>query len=230
MTYGKLLNMEHRNRFDEAGSFLTPTGFLWARAESGCLDRGQYENPEPVLAGKSASCMISKRVFWEVGGFDSSYEILGEETDLSWRVWLYGYSVWYAPQSITYHAFNTKFKPKDFYIPRRVYFNGCRNYLSMLITNLSYPKLVFPLAAQMVVWLAAAFGMFITGKHEAAKYILLGLAYPFRHLTSIMHKRETVQRARKISDEKLLPIIMRRPGLRYYLKRFLRYIQVGLHG
>lgn len=230
MTFGKLLNMEHRNRFDEAGSFLTPTGFLWARAESGVRDVGQFEVPEPVLAGKSAACMIPKNVFWQIGAFDVSYEILGEETDLAWRVWLAGFSVWYAPQSITYHAFNTKFKPKDFYVPRRVYFNGCRNYLSMLITNLSAESLFVPCAVQCVVWSCAVVGFAITGKFQAAWNILLGLKYVFMNLPTILRKRKRIQVGRKISDNMLLPIIMRHPGLRYYLQRFLRYIQVGLHG
>src|SRR3990167_2227669 len=54
LVFGKLLNMEHRDRFDEAGSFLTSSGFLWARAESGVLDQGQFDVKGPVLAGKSA--------------------------------------------------------------------------------------------------------------------------------------------------------------------------------
>lgn len=230
MTFGKLLNMEHHNRFDEAGSFLTPSGFLWARAESGCLDRGQYEKVEPVLAGKSAACMISKRVFLEVQGYDASYEILGEETDLAWRVWLAGYQVLYVPQSITYHAFNTKFKPRDFYIPRRVYFNGCRNYLSMLVTNLECKNLPMPCIMQTVIWVAASMGFAITGKFHASWNILLGLHWFFSHLPTILRKRKRVQESRRISDSQLFPYIMRHPGLGYYLHRFLRYIQVGLHG
>ena len=29
MSYGKLWNMEHRKRFDEAGGYMTSTGFIW---------------------------------------------------------------------------------------------------------------------------------------------------------------------------------------------------------
>lgn len=231
MVFGKLLNMEWHDRFDEAGSYLTHSGFLWARAESGVLDRGQFERAEPVLAGKSAACMIRRKQFFEVGMFDASYEILAEETDLAWRVWIYGYSVWYVPSSITFHAFNTKFKPRDFYTPSRVYFNGCRNYISMILTNLQDPcRLMLALTVQYAVWFFAGMGFFVTGKFEAGKHVFMGLFFVIKHLPRLLEKRRKVQAARKISDRELLPIITRNPGWRYYIHRFLRYIKVGLHG
>lgn len=230
MVFGKLLNMEFTDRFDEAGSFLTWSGFLWSRAESGTIDRGQYESTEPILAGKSASCMIRRSVFAEVGQFDPSYEILAEETDLSWRVWLYGYKVLFVPSSITLHAFNTKFKPADMYTPVRVYFNGCRNYLSMLITNLSDREIIIPVIIQVIVWTMAGWGFLITGKTEAGINVFKGLWWVMRHWRYILSKRVTVQAGRKISDKKLLPIITRNPPLSYYINRFFSYIKTGRHG
>lgn len=230
MVYGKLLNMEFRDRYDEAGSFLTWSGFLFARAESGCRDVGQFEKTESVLAGKSASCMTKRSVFWKVGGFDESYEILGEETDLSWRIWLRGFKVLYCPKSVTYHAFNTRFKPLDFYIPRRVYFNGCRNYISMLLTNLSYKHLIIPILVQTGVWIASAVAFLVTGKYEAGINILYGLGYVVTHLDSIMKKRKIVQSTRVVSDEELLPQITFNPPWSYYKNRFLQYIRTGRHG
>lgn len=230
MVFGKLLNMEWPDRFDEAGSFLTSTGFLWARAESGVLDHGQYEDACPILAGKSAACMIRRKLFWQVQAFDSSYEILGEETDLAWRVWLAGYSVFFVPKSVTYHAFNTKFKPSDFYTPGRVYFNGSRNYLSMLATNLETFNLIFPITTQIIVWTFAAMGMLITGKFEAGSYIFKGLFYFFKRIPQILVKRLHVQSTRKISDKELLHIIVHNPPISYYIKRFFHYIKTGRHG
>lgn len=230
LVFGKLLNMEFQNLFDEAGSFLTSSGFLWARAESGCEDTGQYDEVCQVLAGKSASCMIRRKVFSEIGMFDASYEILAEETDLAWRVWLYGYQVLYVPSSITLHAFNTKFKPADFYTPVRVYFNGCRNYISMLLTNLGNYELIIPVITQFVVWFSAAIGFFITGKREASLNVFRGLGWVITHWRQILSKRLVVQRARKISDRDLIPIIRRNPPISYYIKRFFHYIKTGRHG
>jgi len=230
LVFGKLLNMEFHDLFDEAGSFLTWSGFLWARAESGCKDYGQFDKVEPVLAGKSASCMIHRRVFSEAGMYDPSYEILGEETDLSWRVWLLGYNVLFVPSSVTYHAFNTRFKPQDFYIPRRVYFNGCRNYITMLLTNLETHNLVVPIITQVLVWFMASMGMLITGKREAGFYILKGLWYVVNNLRRILHKRSLVQSKRKVSDAELFKTVKRNPPISYYTNRFFHYIKTGRHG
>lgn len=231
MVYGKLLNMEFRNRFDEAGSFLTYSGFLWARCASGIEDKGQFDSIEPVLSGKSAACMIHRKVFWDVGGFDVSYEILGEETDLSWRVWLSGYKVLYIPRSITYHAFGTRFKPIEMYTSKRVFFNGCRNYLSMLYTNLGKGNWIIPLIIQLSVWTLAGIGMIVTGKTEAGINIFKGIIYFFKNIRHIWNKRYKVQKQlRKISDKELLPIIKRTPSICYYIERFFSYIQQGKHG
>jgi GT2 family glycosyltransferase len=231
LVFGKLLNMEHRNRFDEAGSFLTSSGFLWARAESGVLDRGQFDVAGPVLAGKSASCMIKRNVFAEIGMFDASYEILGEESDLAWRVWLSGYFVIYVPSSVTFHAFGTRFKPPDMYTPARVYKNGCRNYLTMLYSNLGKKRWIIPLMTQLAVWTTAAIGMLITGKFEAGINIFKGLGYFFRNIRTIWKKRCHVQwKLRKVSDKELMPIILRNPPVSYYLNRFVHYIKTGRHG
>jgi len=230
MVFGKLLNMEFHNKFDEAGSFLTWSGFLWARAESGCEDVGQFNNVECVLAGKSAACMISKKVFGRVGMFDQSYEILGEETDLAWRVWLYGYYVLYVPSSVTYHAFNTKFKKADMYTPNRVYFNGSRNYISMLMTYRGNRDLIIPVIVQFIVWFMAGCGFIITGKREAGFNVFRGLRWVLTHLDCILSKRGTVQKNRKISDKELMSIVRRNPPFMYYVKRFLSYVKTGRHG
>lgn len=230
MVFGKLLNMEYPDRFDEAGSYLTWSGFLWARAESGVLDRGQFDSVSCVLAGKSAACMIHRKVFAEAGMFDDSYEILGEETDLSWRVWLIGYRVLYVPSSVTLHAFNTKFKPSDMYTSKRVYFNGCRNYISMLMTNLSNLELIVPVIVQFIVWTMAGLGFLVTGKFQAGAHIFRGIGWVLTHLDHILSKRKRVQKARKVSDCLLMPIIRRNPPASYYIKRFLSYIKTGRHG
>lgn len=230
MVYGKLLNMEFRNKLDEAGSFLTWSGFLFARCESGIEDRGQFDQEIEVMAGKSASCIVSRKVFWTVGGFDESFEILGEETDLSWRIWIAGYKVMYAPKSVAFHAFNTKWKPADFYTPARVYRNGCRNYIAMTIACPQIHNLIIPLFCQTFVWLVAGIGMFLTGKYEAGLNIYKGLADVITRLDSIIEKRKFVQNMRRVPDSAIRPFICHDPPLSYYLKRFVHYIKTGRHG
>ena len=67
---------------DCAGTYLTPIGFLYEQHHQKDIF------PYNVLSGKSACCMVRRDVFDLVGGFDEDFVIYGEETDLSWRIWL----------------------------------------------------------------------------------------------------------------------------------------------
>ena len=165
MLYGKLHKADETHRFDEAGGYLTSTGFIWSRAGQNIVDEGQYDQIEPIFSGKSASCMIEKRLFNKIGGFDEDFGILGEESDLAWRVWLAGREVLFCPYATGIHYFNTKWKPaKDYYTSERVQFNGCRNYVTMLIKNLETINLWKILPIHVTMWTGAGIAMLATGK------------------------------------------------------------------
>lgn len=229
--FGKIYNMEHRNRFDEAGGYLTSTGFIWSRAGQNDVDRGQYDSYQRIFAGKSASCIIDADTFNRVGGFDEDFWILGEESDLAWRVWLYGGQVYFNHTALAYHAFNTRFKPaREFYTSKRVHYNGCRNYITMLIKNLEARNLWRILPFHIFVWVASGIAMIITGKFGQGLNILKGLGYVVRNLPMILEKRRNVQDKRQRTDEELWPYIFRNAPKGYYKQRFLRYLSIGLHG
>lgn len=230
MAFGKLWNMEHRTRFDEAGGYLTWTGFIWSRAEQNAVDTGQYNTEDLIFAGKSASCMIKKFHFDAVGGFDEDFGILGEESDLAWRIWLTGQSVVFCPQATGYHAFNTKFKPVEkYYTNTRIYFNGSRNYITMLLKNLEWPNLwIVPI--HVSIWFGASCALMATGRLKAGGNILRGLWYVLRNFIHIWSKRRKVQRGRKLTDRALFAYIYRSPHAGYYAQRFWRYCTSGLHG
>lgn len=231
MVFGKLYNMQFRDRFDEAGGFLTWTGFIWSRAGQNDLDVDQYAWDEEIFAGKSASCLIPRDIFNDVGGFDEDFGILGEETDLSWRVWLSGKSVYYSTKSVAYHAFNTIYKPfNKFYSLDRVHFNGCRNYITMLIKNLGLVNLIFMLPIHIIIWTLTGLLMVGTLNWRPGLKVLKGVGWIFINWTKIVHKRKLVQETRKVSDADLFGSIYRNPKWTYYTQRLWKYISKGLHG
>lgn len=230
MVFGKLLNMERRQELDDAGSWLTATGFLYARADSQ-TDTGQYDREAFCLASKSALCAVTKRAFYRVGGFDPDYFILGEETDLAWRMWLRGHYVLYHPFAVGWHAFNSSLKPTDtYYTIQRIHTFGARNYVSLLVTNLGSMRLVRTLPIHIGAWLLAALGFAAKGQAWRARAILVGLIEAARRLPKTLAKRRTVQSQRIRSDRELAPFIMARPPVSYYARRIRRYWEQMLHG
>lgn len=231
MAYGKLYNMEHRDRFDEAGGFLTATGFIWSRAQQNDIDTGQYDHYETILAGKSASCMVRADTFHKVGGFDEQFGILGEETDLSWRIWLLGHKVCFVWDAVGYHAFNSKFKPaKDYYTSSRVHRNGCRNYITMLTKNLEGQNLWKILPIHIGLWIFAGVSMIFTFKIQQGINIFKGLTDYFRFLPTTLEKRKRIQETRDITDRELFEFIYKNPRWTYFTNRLFRYLRIGLHG
>ncbi len=230
MVYGKLHKADEPTRFDEAGGYLTSSGFIWSRAGQNIIDHGQFDIKETILAGKSASCMVYKPAFDAVGGFDEDFEILGEETDLSWRIWLSGGTVLFEPKAIGTHYFNTKFKPaQEYYTSKRVHYNGSRNYITMLIKNLGKEHLwIIPI--HTLIWFFAGCAMLITGKISQGMNILKGLWYVISNRKLILEKRKRIQEKRYVDESTLWPIISRRAPRGYYAERFTRYCRIGLHG
>ncbi|MBU1627325.1 glycosyltransferase [bacterium] len=49
------------------------------------------------------SMLISRDVFIDIGCFDEDYTFYNEDTDLGWRLWLYGYKVILEPEAVSYH-------------------------------------------------------------------------------------------------------------------------------
>src|SRR3990167_2506902 len=208
MLFARIYNMERRSELDDCGSWLTPTGFLYARASNTKISHDELTRPTRCLASKSAGCAIRREAFFRVGGFDASYFILGEETDLAWRVWLQGGEVWYWPFAVLWHSFNTSIKPvTDYYTLVRVHTYGCRNYLRCLTTNLGLLRLVRTLPLHLLGWLVAATLFACRGQARRSMCILRGIAQYLQTLPATLHKRRAVQASRQGSDRELMPDI-----------------------
>lgn len=229
MVFGKCYNFEKRGVLDEAGSFLSWNGFLYSRGDRQ-IDFGQYNKVDYILAGKSANCMIRRQTFGRVGMFDEWMGILGEESDLSWRVWLYGYKVFFVPKAIAYHKFNTSLKPASFYNFKRVYYNGCRNYISMLFINLEAKNALKILPIHISCWCIAGLGMLISGRFSEGLHIFKGIRDFVRSLPRLIRRRRRVQNDRVFSDADLSKSITLNPSVSYYIQRILRYWRSSVHG
>ena len=233
--WAKIYNMERRDEFDDCGSWLTWTGFLWARAqetsESPQEDYGQYDTPLRCLASKSATCIMRREAFQAARGFDPAYFILGEETDLSWRMQLLGWESWYLPSAVSWHAFNTSMKPlADYYTLERIHTRGCANYLSLLTTNLGLLRLTLIFPWHLLGWSVALVGYGLLGRWPASRAIWRGAWLYLTHLPAILRKRRRVQQARNVSDRALFRVAWYTPPLTYYVQRLVRYLLGGVHG
>jgi len=216
MVYAFLLT--DNDAVDTSGSYLSPTGFLIEHYDVPLC-------PVPILSAKSACCMIRRTLFKRIGEFDEDFVIYGEETDLSWRVWLAGYKVSMLPQAQAYHALGKK--NLKYYQKRYIHYHGCKNYITMLIKNLGarHLYLVFINAS---LWLIMGLSFLVINR-QVSKWIFWGIAYNVKHFTYIWKKRKRIQYSRKFTDRQLWKYIFERVGIKYYYRRFWDYLGHQLH-
>ena len=218
----KLLKMG-TNKFDYAGDYLGPFGFLIERAR-GTPDIGQFNKTEKIFALKSAAMLVRRDVFNKLGGFDENYKIFWEETDFCWRTWLIDYQVLFAPQIVVWHAFGTKEKGVQTYIHHQVYYNGCKNTITTLIKNLGNKKLLFILPVNAGCWLFLAIGFLLRLDIKKSFALVKGVFWNIIYLPQILIKRKEIQSKRKIADQELFAIVGDKRNFPYYFGKGIAYI------
>jgi len=184
----KIVLFDERDRINAAGVAVNFLGFAWC---------GEYRKPAASVSGKKelasasgTSLLVKKSVLSEVGAFDKDYFLYHEEVDLSWRTRLAGYKIMLVPSSVAYHKYSFSRNPK------KIFFSE-RNRIISLLKNYSLKTLllIFPafLAGETGAFAYALLHGNITGK-------LQGYAYIIRNRKTILAKRSSIQKARKVSD------------------------------
>ena len=86
-----------------AGSFVTND---WEGGDEGTFtrDRDSFEQPREVAAICGVSMFMRTELFQRLKGFDEAFFAYFEDTDLSLRARLAGYTCWYEPRSRLHHV------------------------------------------------------------------------------------------------------------------------------
>jgi GT2 family glycosyltransferase len=225
----KLLLANERDKIDYVGEYIGQNGFLVQRGITKDIDNGQYDEIEEILAAKSAGMFITSAAFKAVDGFDPDYFIYVEETDLGWRTWLAGYKAIFIPSSIVYHAFGTSTiilgKGQNGYNAK---FHGCKNYILTLIKNLELKNSFKILPVHIFLWMGLGwFALLTRVEIKVFWWIHKAILWNILHFPESLRKRKIVQRSRKICDEDLFKIVMKKRPFRYYLNKVIAPAKVG---
>lgn len=194
MATAKILLREERERINTCGGDTHLTGLTLCRGMG--QQRDEMAEPAAVGAVSGAAFVMRRALFRQVGGFDGSFFMYMEDTDLSWRVRLAGYTCLYAPEAVVYHRYNLRFGPDKTYYQER-------NRYVMLLKGLRWPTLLLLapalLLAEVVTW-----GYVLVGDRPRWRNKLRAYGYIVRHWPAIMAERRRVQAQRGAADRTLL--------------------------
>ncbi|MFI4989733.1 MAG: glycosyltransferase family 2 protein [Solirubrobacterales bacterium] len=99
----KLLDLARTDVIDGAGDTYSWTGRANRRGH-GTLDRGQFDEPAEVFGACGGAALYRRSAIEQVGPFDERFFAMYEDVDWSFRAQLQGWSCWYTPTAVAYHA------------------------------------------------------------------------------------------------------------------------------
>jgi GT2 family glycosyltransferase len=172
------------------------TGLALCRGMGMDAAEATFAEPHEVTAVSGAAFAMRKRLFDALGGFDDSFFLYVEDTDLSWRARLSGVKCLYVPSSVVYHDYSLRFGP------HKTYYQERNRYL-MLLKSLRWRTLValLPvlLLGEVVTW-----GFVLLREPRRAANKLHAFGWLWQHRLEIGANRRRTQALRRVTDRTLL--------------------------
>ena len=214
----KIFIMDKPGYLDNAGSFLTKTGFLrhWGYMQK---DSEEFNKSREIFSAKGACMFIRKDLIDKVGLFDDDFFNYFEESDFCWRVWIAGYSVMYVPTSYIYHKVGFSSKRQN---QSLVYYHSLKNMLSAQIKNLEFKNLIQITPA--FLFIVASLSIYYLLRFRLKEFMMIWKAifWNLIHVGKILQKRSKIQRFRKVSDREIFDKVAERFSLLSMFSHFLK--------
>ncbi|MBI4064985.1 glycosyltransferase family 2 protein [Candidatus Gottesmanbacteria bacterium] len=200
---------------DEAGAYLTCTGFLYHYGYRKSYRLPIYKTKREIFSAKGACMLIPKKVLAQIGGFDEEFFIFFEETDLCYRMWLAGYKVIYEPDAFIFHVAGGD-TSNTYDRPRRIYLTF-KNMNYSYLKNFGYFNLMTVYSIFVVLQMSLLCYFLFTGKFSLMRAMVAAYWWNITHMADIVDKRREVQgKIRKVSDQEINNHILHNPDIYYY--------------
>ncbi len=185
------------------------------------LTANDVKSGDEILFPCGGAMFIHKDVFLEVDCFDDDYFAIFEDVDLGWRLWVMGYRVVMAPDSIVYHRGHSTLDSQK---ETKKRFLMHRNALMTIIKNYddNNVRKILPLALTLAVKRALLFmnidkkGFYfwedqtppsgIPPKYEEGCLHLAALDDVFASFRDLEKKRAAVQKNRRRDDSDIFKL------------------------
>lgn len=196
MATSRILMMNDPERVNTCGNDLHLSGLSLCR---GLGETGSNSKPDgfvQVAAISGAAFAIRRELFERIGGFDETFFLYMEDTDLSVRVQIAGYCCVYVPDSVVYHDYELNFGPMKTYYQER-------NRYLMLFKSMRWATL-FVLLPALLLAEAVTWGFILLRDRARFKNKLFAYVWVIYWWREILEKRRQTQRLRRVPDRVLL--------------------------
>jgi hypothetical protein len=151
LTTSKILLMDEPETVNACGNDISLPGITWCRGWGLPADDFTVDADVPAVSG--CSFAIRADLFRWLGGFDSSFFMYLEDTELSWRARVAGYRCRFVAASVVYHDFRLAFSPAKIRWIERNRYRMLSRHLSLRAMLALAPTLAL---AEVLTWGYAA--------------------------------------------------------------------------
>src|SRR5262245_45396418 len=185
----RIVYMHDPRVIDSAGDGMLRWGGAFKRHHGAAVEAATESGEVFGVCG--AACLMSRRVFDELGGFDGRFFVSREDVDLSYRARLRGYRCRYVAEAIVrHHGSATLGRVSGF-----AAFHGQRNLEWVYLKNTPLPLLVRTLPGHLVYTAAAA--IHFTRAGLLGPFLRAKLA-ALAGVPRVLRQRAEVQRTRRV--------------------------------
>ena len=190
----RVLLLRAPDRINACGNDTHYTGLTLCRGLG--VGHAALNEPSVVGAVSGAAFAIRRDVFEALGGFDPSFFLYMEDTDLSWRARLAGYTCVYVPSSVVYHDYTLRFGPE------KTFFQERNRYL-LLLKTFRWRTLII-LAPALLLAEIATWGFVLLREKRHLMNKLRAYAWIGTHWGQVMESRRRTQALRTVCDRDLI--------------------------
>jgi hypothetical protein len=203
MATSRILLMSNPDRINTCGNNIHISGVAMCRGMGKPVDTICKEKTEDVSAISGAAFAIRKDLFQAIGGFDETFFLYMEDTDLSLRVRLAGYRIVCRHDSTVYHDYTLRFGPK------KTFFQERNRYL-MLLKCFRWSTLAI-LMPVLILTEINTWGFILLRDRKNMKNKPLAYNWILANWKQIKEKRAKTQESRRgVKDRDLLNLAITR--------------------
>lgn len=161
--------------------------------------------------GCAAALMVRKDRFKALGGFDETFFLDFEDTDLCWRAWLRGWKTFFVPSAIVHHMWggsdDVRLTSESKCPPDKIAPTSERRAMSHQKNYLRFAIKTFNPGSVFIIMLLKLFAIplcMIAGKPRISKAIVKAMRATLTELPNILTERRAIARSSKYTSKWLV--------------------------
>jgi GT2 family glycosyltransferase len=213
MVAARVLEYARRNVLDTVGHLLYPDGLNRGRGRLE-EDRGQYDACRTTLFPSGAAALYTRRMLDDIGLFDETFFLYGDDAELGLRGRLARWGCALAPRAIAYHHYSRSAgaysRLKAFYVERNRVLVLFRLFpVSVIAVSPAYTAARLALQAWGALTGRGAAGRLAasTSKVQLAAIVLRAYASALRALPAILRERWRQRSRRRLRTSEFLRLL-----------------------